>query len=78
MRVEQTTKEIRGFEPLAVWSLLRDQWGAEPLIENAIDGSVLLLIPGGTFLAGGTGGDEGGGDRLSQWSFRRFTLGCTP
>lgn len=32
----------------------------EWLIENAIDGSILLLVPGGKFLAGGKGRQEGG------------------
>jgi formylglycine-generating enzyme len=41
------------------------QWlpeGTEWQIENEQDGSPLLLVPGGTFLAGGPGEDEGGGE----------------
>ena len=35
----------------------KPQW----LVENPNDASLLLLVPGGKFLAGGSGSDEGGG-----------------
>jgi formylglycine-generating enzyme required for sulfatase activity len=37
-------------------------WPQPPLIASAKDGTVLALVPGGTFLAGGPGSDEGGGE----------------
>jgi len=35
--------------------------GLDPLLENDQDGSLLILVPGGKFLAGGPGNNEGGG-----------------
>ncbi len=49
-------------QPLNVWDLLREMWGADLLVQNEKDGSILLLVPGGKFLAGGPGSDEGGGE----------------
>ena len=47
--------------PLTPGALLHDLWPATPLIENERDGSLLLLVPGGRFLAGGPGSNKGGG-----------------
>jgi formylglycine-generating enzyme required for sulfatase activity len=42
---------------------IEEQFGCAlpPLFENAKDGSLLALVPGGKFQAGGTGSNEGGG-----------------
>ena len=50
----------------------KPQW----LIENAKDGTLLLLVPGGKFLAGGKRFDEGGGP--SEVELPPFYLGIHP
>lgn len=45
-----------------------------PLLKNGKDGSVLVLVPGGRFVAGGDeNSDEGGGK--FRWSCLRITWG---
>ena len=46
------------------------------LIENAKDGSLLVLVPGGKFLAGSSGSDEGGGEPF-EVDIPAFYLGLT-
>jgi len=49
------------------------QW----LVEHPVDGSLLLLVPGGKFLAGGPGSDEGGGKPFAV-ELPAYHLGITP
>jgi formylglycine-generating enzyme len=56
------------------------QWlseGAEWRIKNETDGSQLLLVPGGTFLAGGHGEDEGAGEPFPV-DLQPYYLGLNP
>ena len=48
----------------------------EWLIENSKDGTLLVLIPGGKFQAGGKGYAEGG--RLFEVELPSFYIGMTP
>ena len=59
--------------PSSFWD---DLWSTPRLIENEQDGSVLLLVPGGTFLAGGFGSDNGEGDPFPVL-LSTFYLGIT-
>jgi formylglycine-generating enzyme required for sulfatase activity len=56
------------------------QWlpaGSASMIENEKDGSQLLLVPGGTFLAGGPKEDEGG-EELFPADLPPYYLGLHP
>jgi len=46
---------------MGIFSIFRKKKPLTNKIENAIDGSTLLLVPGGKFLAGGPESSEGGG-----------------
>ena len=53
------------------------EWhGSPPLIENVKDGSLLVLVPRGKFLAGGKGSGEGG--EPFEVELSAYYLGLTP
>jgi formylglycine-generating enzyme required for sulfatase activity len=58
--MNQPAEPADEFRPLTVADFpLREFFGGiEPFVENQIDGSLLLLVPGGKFLAGGRDFDE--------------------
>jgi len=55
---------------------LRELFGCDPIIENRTDGSLLVLIPEGEFLAGGPGENEGKG--RFKVTLPSFYLGIHP
>src|SRR5271157_3451142 len=61
---------------LDAWRGAFGQWQVPSVIENAKDGTILGLVPGGKFLAGGKGSDEGGGPFPVE--LPAFYLGVTP
>jgi len=63
-------------EVLDSWVEVSAKAGFPPIIENPKDGIVLVLIPGGTFLAGGEGGEEGEGP--FEVELPPYYLGLTP
>jgi len=58
-------------------ALIEVPFKSEWLIEHPADGSLLLLVPGGRFLAGGPGYDEGG-DKPFPVDLPGFYLGIHP
>jgi len=67
-----------GIETLAVPDLpLRDWLGMDPIIQNPKDGSILVLVPGGKFLAGGKERDGEGGGQFAV-ELPPFYLGIHP
>jgi serine/threonine-protein kinase len=62
-------------DPLRSWQTVAHIAGAPPLIENEKDGSLLVLVPRGQFLAGGPGKFEGEG--MFEMELASFYIGLT-
>ena len=62
--MNEPVEPVEELRPLTLADFSLREWfgGIDPLVENEKDGSILLLVPGGKFLAGGPERYEGGGE----------------